>query len=230
MKQRAQTHGRTDAQTPGAHPDRREVLKALGAGLAAGYALPSPVWARFRRAMAEGQYAFQFFTPADVETMRVLADLVIPRDEHSGSATEAGCVEYADFVLHESGDRTRAAWRDGLTWLDAESARRFGGARFKDAAADQRTQLLDAIAFPARVSDELRAAADWFTRVRDLVGSGFFSSRAGVDDLGYVGGVFNPEWRGAPDEALHDLSLSYEEWDRKYGGTAAQRHSGTEDR
>jgi gluconate 2-dehydrogenase subunit 3-like protein len=203
--------------------DRRDALKALGAGLVAGYGLPSPAWARFRRAMAAGQYTWAFFSAAEVETMRVLADLVIPRDERSGSATEAGCVEYADFVLNESGDRTKTTWHDGLAWLDAESARRFGGARFKDATTEQRSQLLDTIAYPARVGDDLRQTADWFTRVRDLVGSGFFSSRAGVEDLGYQGGVFSPEWRGAPDEALRDLGVSYAEWDRKYGGERGER-------
>ena len=213
MRGDAQTHRRTDV------PSRREALKAMGAGLVVGYGLPAPAWARFQRAMAAGQYEYHFFAPGELTTMRVLADIVIPRDERSGSATEAGCVEYADFVLNESADRTKVAWHDGLTWLDAESARRFGGARFTDATPEQRMQLLDTIAFPEHAGDELRQAADWFTRVRDLVGSGFFSSRAGALDLGYLGGVFNPGWRGAPDEELRELGVSYEEWDRKYGWT-----------
>ncbi len=58
---------------------------------------------------------------------------------------------------------------------------------------------------------------EWFNEVRNLVGSGFFSSEMGVRDLGYIGNVFNPDWQGAPLEALDELGVSYEEWDREYG-------------
>ena len=201
--------------------DRRHALKALCSsvlGMGAGYGLPASAWERFQRVLAAGQYEWRFFTATEMETMRVLADMVIPRDERSGSATEAGTLEYADFVLNEAGDRTRQAWHDGLAWLDAEGARRFAGRRFTYATDAERAPLLDAIAYPSVAPSELSEAAEWFTRVRDLVGSGFFSSRMGVEDVGYQGGVFNPEWRGAPDDVVRDLDMSYAEWDERYGG------------
>jgi hypothetical protein len=193
---------------------RREALKL---SVLAGYGVLSPRWSAFARDLAQGQYQWRFFTAPELATMRVLADLVIPRDERSGSATEAGTLEYADFVISESSERMRQAWHDGFQWLDAECERRFERRRFVELTETERAQVLDDIAFPARAREEMRSGAEWFNRVRDLVGSGFFSSRVGVEDVGYIGGVFVPEWRGAPEEALRELGVSYEEWDGRYG-------------
>jgi hypothetical protein len=222
-------HGRTDARTQGRTDggtdrrlgltgeaiDRREAIKV---GVLAGYGLASPQLWRFQRILQQGPYQWRFFTAPELETMRVLAGIIIPRDERSGSATDAGTVEYADFALSESGERDRQAWHDGFQWLDAECGRRFAGRRFVECAETERAAVLDDIAWPRRAREEMRTGVEWFNRVRDLVGAGFFSSRMGVEDLGYQGGVFVPEWRGAPEEALRELGLSYDEWDRRYGG------------
>ncbi len=206
-----------DQTRPHGRISRRDAVK-VGLALSAGYGVAAPAWAKVRERIAQGTWQAQFFSAAELATFRVLADLVIPRDERSGGATEAGVVEYADFVLNESGDRTKQQWRDGFRWLDGECARRFTGRRFVECAEAERAQVLDAIAVPQRASQELRTAAEWFTRVRDLVGSGFFSSQMGVADIQYTGGVFNPTWQGAPPEALRELGVSYEAWDRRYGG------------
>lgn len=197
----------------GSGPGRREFI---GAGLAAGYGLAAPAWAKVRREIAQGQWAPRFFSAPELETFRVLADLIIPRDDRSGSATEAGVVEYADFVLSESNDRTKQLWRDGFAWLDAECWQRFGARRFVSCTPEQRAQVLDDIAWPRRARPEFREAVNWFNRVRDLVGGGFFSSQMGVEDIRYIGGVFNPRWEGAPAEALRELGVSYDDWERRY--------------
>jgi len=196
----------------GGWPDRRDFIK----GLAAAYGLPSPAVAEFARQMRQGQYQWKFFTAPELAMMRPLADLVIPRDARGPSATETGTVEYADFIISIGSDGTKNAWHEGFAWLEAECGRRFQKG-FAACSEAERRQVLDDIAWPARATEERRAAAAWFNRVRDLVGSGYFSSREGVEDLQYLGGVFNPDWRGAPDEVLRELGLSYEEWDRKYG-------------
>lgn len=91
---------------------------------------------------------------------------------------------------------------------------------FAEAPAGIRARVLDRVAWPGEVAPGLEERAAWFNRVRDLVGAGFFSSRMGVEDLGYVGNVARASWRGAPPEALAELGLSYESWDRKYGGAS----------
>ena len=196
---------------------RREAVEMLGVGSLAAYGVGSPSWERFHALEAGGQQAMRFFTAAEEALMRVLADMIIPRDEKSGSATDAGAIEYMDFVLSENSDRARQQWHDGLKWFDDECGRRFQKA-FVACSDAERGQVLDDIAWPARASAERRDQATFFNRVRDLTASAFFSSRMGVTDIGYIGNVFNPQWRGAPDEALRELGLSYEEWDRKYGG------------
>lgn len=206
---------RNDGAGEAARMKRRDLLKGFAIGAAA-YGVPEPALAEFVRELRQGPYQWKFFTAPELAMIRPLADLIIPRDERGPAATEAGVVEYADFVLSISDERTRTAWRDGFTWLNDEAGRRFQK-RFIDAAESERRQILDDIAWPARAAPERASAASWFNRVRDLVGSGYWSSQPGVQDLGYIGGVFNPEWRGAPPEALQELNVSYDEWDRKYG-------------
>lgn len=196
--------------------DRREALGSLGLGAAAAYGVGSPGWERFQRLLATGQQAYRFFTGPELEMVRVLADLIIPRDEKSGGATDAGSIEYMDFVIGERDDRGKQQWHDGLRWFDDECGRRFQKT-FVACTDAERGQVLDDIAWPARATAERRDQATFFNRLRDLTASAFFSSRMGIQDLGYQGGVFNPVWRGAPPEALRELGVSYEEWDRKYG-------------
>ena len=138
----------------------------------------------------------------------MLADLVIPPDERSGGATDAGVPEFMDFMMLEREDEQ--LWmRGGLAWLDAESERRFGR-RFTAASDPQRRSLLDDIAWPARAEPRLSQGAAFFTAFRDLTASGFWSSKIGVADLEYQGNTVVPEWSGCPPEALRKLGVTYE--------------------
>ncbi len=199
---------------------RRDALKAMGAGafgLSAAYGVTPSALEKFEKMLREGRYVARFFTEAEMAALRVLADMVIPADDVSGSATDAGTVEYADFVLSISDANTQEAWRDGLVWLDSECSRRFNKDLFVSCSDEERASILDDIAWPNRATDEFIERANWFNRVRDLIGSGFFSSQIGAADVGYIGNVFNPRWQGAPPDALRALGVSYEEWDAKYG-------------
>ena len=198
---------------------RRE---AIGVMAAAGYGLPSPNSVTFRRWLSKkGQAQEHFLTAAELALVTALGDMIIPRDEKTGSASDAGVPAYVDFIIGISGRNTQNQWRDGLRWFDEESTRRFQK-NFVQADATQRGQILDDIAWPGRATPERQNPANFFNRVRDLVSAGFFSSRMGVQDLGYQGGVFNPEWHGAPDAALRPLNLNYAEWDAKYANHPAQ--------
>ena len=199
--------------------DRRDAVKAMTLGaVGAGYAVPGPLLEEFLRALEKGSYQARFFGAAELETMRLLADMIIPRDERSGSATDAGTVEYVDFVLSASDEEARGRFRRGLEWLDREARERDGSPDFVNARAETRAAILDLVAWPARAEPRYADQVAWFNRARDLVGSGFFSSRMGVEDLRFVGGTVNPVWTGAPPEALAELGLDgYEAWDRRYG-------------
>lgn len=194
---------------------RREALVALGA-LAVGAALGGVAPAVYERVVrktrvaVESPTAFQpeFFTPHEWDTVRVLVDIVIPADERSGSATDAGVPEFMDFMLIER-ESMQVPMRGGLRWLDAESFERFG-ASFIDAAPEQRTAILDDIAWPARARPEMAQGVEFFNRFRDLTAAGFFSSKMGVEDLPYVGNKVLTEWTGCSDEALQRLGVSYD--------------------
>ena len=139
------------------------------------------------RAQADAGTAFapEFFSEHEWATVRVLADLIIPADERSGGATDAGVPEFMDFMMLDR--PTMQIWmRGGLAWLDVECQRRFERT-FLDADDDQRTEMLDLIAWPERAADEHRHGVVFFNRFRDLTASGFWTTEMGIADLQYQG-------------------------------------------
>ena len=191
---------------------RREAVQLM-AGVPLLVAGLSPETIRRATAFASGAIADPrvtvpvFFTPHEWETVRILVDLIIPRDERSGSATDAGVPEFMDFILNDQADMQDPI-RGGLAWLDNECRDRFGKA-FVDSSDAQRAAVLDDIAWPAKARPELSNGVEFFNRMRDLTASGFFSSKMGVDDLKYLGNTVVAEWNGCPPAALARLGVQY---------------------
>jgi hypothetical protein len=159
-------------------------------------------------ALAAGPpYTPKFFTPPEWRTVRALADLVIPRDERSGSATDAGAPEFMDYILSEYPDQ-QLRIRGGLAWLDAESERRFG-TRFVESPPLAQRGLLDDVAWPEKARAEMKPGAAFFSRFRDLIAAGFWSSPMGIADIQYRGNTGMAQWTGCPPEALGKLGVSY---------------------
>jgi hypothetical protein len=154
-------------------------------------------------------YAPTFFTPHEWETVRTLADLVIPKDERSGSATDAGVPEFIDFMMNDRPDG-QIPLRGGLSWLDAECFDRFSKT-FLDSSPENRTAVLDDIAWPKKAKAEHSQGVAFFNMFRDLTASGFWSSKIGIADLDYQGNTFVAEWKGCPDTALRKLGVHYED-------------------
>jgi gluconate 2-dehydrogenase gamma chain len=205
---------------------RRNALKALGAVPAAvgftwtpadaEHAHQAATQARKATTAARSPFKPKFFTPHEWATVRVLVDLIIPKDERSGSATDAAVPEFMDFVMLApavTGEADRArrqtAMRGGLRWIDAECRRRFDKT-FVGCTAAERTEVLDAIAWPDRAKDNpaISQGVAFFSSFRDLTASGFWSSKMGIDDLKYMGNVAYPNWDGCPPEALSHLGLT----------------------
>jgi gluconate 2-dehydrogenase subunit 3-like protein len=158
-------------------------------------------------------YAPKFFTAEEFRTARILADMIIPRDERSGSASDAGVPEFIDFMMIDR-PNNQTWMRSGLAWLDAQSSTSFSKP-FADATETQRAQILNDIAWPERAPAGMADGVSFFNRFRDLTSSGFWSSRMGVKDLQYQGNLFVPEWNGCPPAALKKLGVSYDKFDRK---------------
>ncbi len=185
---------------------RREALGAMAlASLATAFRW-SPAEAehaaKLAREALKTPFTPAFFTPHEWDTVRVLADLVIPKDERSGSATDAGVPEYMDFMLNDRPDG-QTPMRGGLAWLDNECYERYAKT-FVAATPSEQTAVLDDIAWPKKAK---RVA--FFNMFRDMTASGFWSSKIGVTDLDYRGNTFVREWAGCPPEALQKLGVQY---------------------
>jgi hypothetical protein len=193
---------------------RRDAVKALGL-LSLGL-VPAQVERASRavaalEAMPEAAAAPPaFFTAHEWQTVRLLADYVIPRDERSGSATDAKVPEFMDFLLadKEASPASRIAMRGGLAWLDNECRSRFAKT-FVQCTDAERRQVLDDIAWPKKARPEMTHGVAFFSRFRDLTASGFFSSAMGWKDVQYLGNVALPAWNGCPPEALAKLGVGY---------------------
>ena len=197
--------------------NRRKMLQVLGAAPAAvaftwtpleAQAAADHAHAAVQATTAKGPYKPRFFTAAEFATIKLLADLIIPRDGKSGSASDAGAPEFIDYIVAEQPER-QTAMRGGLVWLDTESRRRFDKG-FMAASPAERAQVLDDIAYPAKASKAFSHGVRFFTTLRDLVATGFWSSKVGMADIGYQGNVYVAEWKGAPDDVMKKLGLSYE--------------------
>lgn len=154
-----------------------------------------------------GSYEPKHFTAHEWETLRLLVDLILPKDERSGSATDAGVPEFMDFMLGDDPDLETPV-RGGLAWLDHECDDRYGKT-FVAASESERSAVLDDIAWPQKAKPEHAAGVAFFNSFRDLTASGFFTSKLGVQDLRYIGNTFVPEWKGCPPAALAKLGVDY---------------------
>lgn len=152
-----------------------------------------------------GTYQPTVFTPHEWETVNVLVDIIIPRDERSGSATDAGVPEFMDRILVLYPEDSLPI-RGGLAWLDHECADRYGRP-FAHCNTNERQAVLDDIAWPTRAKPEFSQGVAFFNRFRDFTATGFFSSKMGVADLQYQGNTFVAQWTGCPPEALHKLGV-----------------------
>jgi len=142
------------------------------------------------------------------ETVHTLVDFIIPKDEHSGSASDAGVPMFIDFLLEDVPDM-KVPVLDGLKWLDSQCLDEFD-LTFIDCDEMQQHSLLDRIAYPNQVDDDLQDGAAFFTTMRNLTASGFFSSKMGMEDVQYIGNVMRPEWTGCPDDAMAHVGSAYD--------------------
>lgn len=195
---------------------RRDVLKAAAAAVPLAFipfsstdAMKAAVHARAAlESSANGAaYVPKFFKPDEWNQLRILVDLIIPRDEKSGSATEAGVPEFMDWICVEYPSYQRT--RDALRWIDGFAYNNYQKS-FAKCTVAQRTALLDQIAWPKKAKKELAEGVAHFNRLRDFTASGFFSSQMGVKDLEYMGNVARPSWEGCPAPAVKHLGVSYD--------------------
>ena len=151
-----------------------------------------------------------YFDEHEMATIAALSDIIIPKDEVSGSATEAKVPAFIDTIVIEM-PHHQVPLRGGLRWLDLQCVRRYNKT-FKDCTAQQQIEIVDQIAYPDRAKDkpELAQGVAFFSLMRNLTATGFYTSEIGIKDIGYVGNAPN-QWNGVPDDVLKQYGLAYTE-------------------
>jgi len=145
-----------------------------------------------------------FFNKHEMATITVLADIIIPKDDVSGSASDAKVPEFIEFIVKDIPEH-QIPMRGGLKWLDIYSFNKFQKS-FVEASEKEQISIVDEIAYPAKARPEMQAGVAFFNRMRDLTASGFYTTEIGVKDIGYVGNSPN-QWAGVPDDVLKQYGM-----------------------
>jgi len=151
------------------------------------------------------------FTAAQRRTAEALCGLIIPADEQSPSAAQLQVQVFIDEWVsapYPTQRKDRPVILNGLTWLEAESARRFGGRRFDQLSAAQQSRIADDICWVDQAQPEFAEAARFFARFRDLTAGGFYTTPEGSRDIGYVGNVPSVTFDGPPPQVLKIVGVS----------------------
>ncbi|NND15013.1 MAG: gluconate 2-dehydrogenase subunit 3 family protein [Eudoraea sp.] len=156
--------------------------------------------------------AEEFFNEHEMETISVLCALILPANEQYGSAADAGAPEFIEFMVKDY-PPFQVTLRGGLMWLDHKSNTEFG-TEFKVTPEAQQKEILDTIAFydPEISMDKQALEIQFFSVMRNLALTGYYTSKMGIEDLGYKGNMPNV-WDGVPQEVLDQHGVTYdEEW------------------
>ncbi len=187
---------------------RRDILKTLAIGAVGGSVLQvipaeaaeyiHQVVRKEKAASPSGKYVPKYFSPHQYETLTALCDAILPKDDRSAGAVEAGAPEFIDLLTSEN-ERYQLRLGGGLFWLDGACADRYGKP-FLDCAPEQRKGLLDLIAFRknARKDSSLSQGVAFFAFLRRLTCDGYFTSKIGFADLQYIGNTALREFPGCP--------------------------------
>jgi gluconate 2-dehydrogenase gamma chain len=168
----------------------------------------------------------RFFSDHEMATITVLADIIIPKDEVSGSASDAKVPEFIDFIVRDM-PQHQTPMRGGLRWLDMECLKRYEKT-FVDCDHQQQIEMVNDIAYPeieytdekgnkikkGKVKPGMKQGVAFFSRMRDLTATGFYTSEIGINDIGYIGNKPN-QWNGVPDDVLKQYNIAYTEKELK---------------
>ncbi|WP_437919328.1 gluconate 2-dehydrogenase subunit 3 family protein [Sphingobacterium sp. LRF_L2] len=161
----------------------------------------------FEHERTQQLYVETFFTAHEMATITVLCDIILPKDDISGSASEAGVPDFIEFMVKDLPVH-KIPMRGGLKWMDVQSQKRFGNVFIKCNKKEQ-LALVDDIAYPEDAKPEMQQGVAFFSLMRNLTSTGFFTSELGVKDIGYAGnrpGV----WNGVPADVLKEHGFDTE--------------------
>lgn len=211
--------------------ERRELLKSLflapvaggviaSTGCASNRLAPSSVtWTNLPTSFSYGRtepekqrdsalFAEQYFREHELVTIAVLCDIILPSDHPNGGALDAGLPDFVEFMVKDR-ENFKLPIRGGISWLDSYSIEQYG-ANFIGVSEQQRLRLCDSIAYQDIEDEELQPGISFFSLMRNLTLTGYYTSELGFRDLGYQGNTPNI-WDGVPSSVLERHNINYEQ-------------------
>jgi gluconate 2-dehydrogenase gamma chain len=146
-----------------------------------------------------------FFNDHERLTLITLADIIIPKDEVSGSASDAKVIDFIEFIVKDIPEH-QVPMRGGLRWLDTQCLNRYGKS-FVGSTLQQQLEIVNEIAYPLKATPEMNQGAVFFDRMRNLTATGFYTSKIGIKDIGYAGNTPG-KWTGVPADVLKQYNLT----------------------
>jgi len=136
--------------------------------------------------------------------------MIIPADEKSPSASKVGAPAYINEYVSaplDNSARDLVRVRGGVSWLNLESQKRFGKV-FTGLTNAQRTAICDDICYAPKAKPEFLTGARFFSLVRNLTATAFYTTDEGMKDIGYIGNVAQLNWGPPPPAVLKHLGLA----------------------
>jgi hypothetical protein len=160
-------------------------------------------------ALDEKLLSEKFFEDTELQAIRTLANLILPPSE-KGTVEQAGVVDFIEFMAKDEPE-FQVKIRGGLMWLNGYCNSEYKSV-FVSCTEEQQKAVLDRIAYPLPYVDEQPQEIRFFSLIRNLVVTGYFTSEVGIKELNYKGNMPNV-WDGVPQEVLDDHGMSYNpEW------------------
>ena len=164
------------------------------------------------KAVNKKLHADKFFTASELASITILADIIVPKDAISGSASDAKVADFIEFIVKDM-PQHQIPMRGGLRWLELQSLNRFEKS-FTAITEQQRLAIVDGIAYPDKVKANMQQGVAFFNLMRNLTLTGFYTSEIGVKDIGYEGNKPN-QWNGVPADVLKQYNMAYTEKELK---------------
>ena len=135
--------------------------------------------------------------------MEHIAEMIIPQDDTPG-AKQAGVAEFIDFMVAnrvpastsrevrstedaiQIGNAAQNRFLAGADWMNAHCHSEFGRA-FMDCSSEQQSTLLEELAYKTKFKPATESGRTFFAMVRDYTVVGYYTTRIGLESLGYPG-------------------------------------------
>tara|TARA_B100000780_G_scaffold35911_1_gene22408 strand:+ start:2019 stop:2726 length:708 start_codon:yes stop_codon:yes gene_type:complete len=154
-------------------------------------------------------FSIQCFSKKEMKSITQLCNLILPPNEF-GSIEDAEVPELIEFMAKDI-PGYEIPIKDGLLMLDKISKQK-NSMVFINCNEIEQKKILDQMAFPDpdMSSSEQKEEVKWFSLMRNLTMTGYYTSKVGIEELGYVGNTPNV-WDGVPQDVLDQYGLSYDQ-------------------